>query len=199
MSDKRTLRTRKVSQRMAVVDESERKRVGSLYACLLAHVFRHVDGAIGAHQAVAARLDALENDASVRGAFDVGSDDEEFDLREELSDEEGQDGPKSGKRKRKKKSVGGGMRKTRGMIADKTKGPKGFKDLLEEAELERLPEDQPSYLTAAVGPPRTTSIRKFCSVCGDKSPYICTRCGARYCTIRCYTVHTDTRCLKFMA
>ena len=38
-------------------------------------------------------------------------------------------------RKRKKKAgiaVGGGMRKTRGMLAEKSKGPKTFKDWLDE-------------------------------------------------------------------
>jgi len=103
-----------------------------------------------------------------------------------------------GKRK-KKKRIDGGMRKTRGMIAERTRGPKGFKDWLEEAELDRLPEGEPSYLTAVVGPPQTRSARKLCSVCGDVSSYTCTRCGAKYCSLKCYTVHMDTRCLKFMA
>lgn len=55
------------------------------------------------------------------------------------------------------------------------------RDYVEEAELERLPEGAPSYLTAVVGPPRTAAPRKFCSVCGDFSTYTCTRCGSRYC------------------
>lgn len=136
----------------------------------------------------------------MRGTFDVASDDEEFDIKDEAeSEEEVDDAARGGKRKKKKK-IGGGMRKTRGMLADKTRGgPKGFKDMLEEAELDQLPPNEPSYLTATVGPPSTTSTRKFCSVCGDKSPYTCTRCGARYCTTRCYVIHTDTRCLKFIA
>ena len=29
--------------------------------------------------------------------------------------------------------------------------------------------------------------------------YRCTRCGARFCCQKCYAIHTDTRCLKFMA
>jgi hypothetical protein len=37
-----------------------------------------------------------------------------------------EDGPSSG-RKKKKVKVGGGMRKTRGMIAEKTRGPKVFR------------------------------------------------------------------------
>ena len=73
------------------------------------------------------------------------------------------------------------------------------RDYLEEAELERLPEGAPSYLTAAVGPPTTAAPRKFCSVCGDVSSYTCTRCGSRYCGRRCHAVHTETRCLKFLA
>lgn len=68
-----------------------------------------------------------------------------------------------------------------------------------QAELDRLPPGVPSYLSAAVGSPRTTAARKLCSVCGDLSGYTCTRCGSRYCCRKCYTVHTDTRCLKFMA
>lgn len=73
------------------------------------------------------------------------------------------------------------------------------RDYLEEAELERLPEGTPSYLTAAVGPARTAAPRKFCSVCGDVSTYTCTRCGSRFCSRRCHAVHTETRCLKFTA
>lgn len=103
------------------------------------------------------------------------------------------------RRKKKKARVDGGMRRTRNMLADRSRGPKGFRDYLEEAELDRLPQGVPSYLLAAVGPPQTRSARKFCSVCGDMSNYTCTRCGARYCCIRCYGVHTDTRCLKFIA
>lgn len=91
------------------------------------------------------------------------------------------------------------MRKTRGMLAEKSKGPKTFKDWLDEAELDHLPPSVPTYLTAAVGPSLAAAPRKFCSVCGDMSNYTCTRCGSRYCSRKCYTVHTETRCLKFLA
>lgn len=171
--DKRSLRNRKVSERMAVVDEADRRRV------------------------IQARLAALEEDNHREDDFAAGSDDDEFELPQG-SDEEGDDGTASG-RKKKKVKVGGGMRKTRGMIAEKSKGPKTFRDYVEEAELEKLPEGAPSYLTAAVGPPQTAAPRKFCSVCGDMSVYTCTRCGSRYCSRRCHAVHTETRCLKFMA
>ncbi|EFN52815.1 hypothetical protein CHLNCDRAFT_138485 [Chlorella variabilis] len=171
--EKRTLRSRKVSERMAVVDEADRRRV------------------------IQARLAALEEDNHKEDDFAAGSDDDEFELPKG-SDDDGDEGPASG-RKKKKVKVGGGMRKTRGMIADKSKGPKAFRDYLEEAELERLPEGTPSYLTAAVGPARTAAPRKFCSVCGDVSTYTCTRCGSRFCSRRCHAVHTETRCLKFTA
>lgn len=147
-------------------------------------------------QALTARLNALENDAAVPDTFGAASDDEEFELPAESDDE---DGGITATKKKKKRKVDGGMRKTRGMIADKTRGPKAFKDWLEEAELDRLPAGQPSYFTAVVGPPTTRSARKLCSVCGCISTYTCTRCGSKYCTLRCYAVHTDTRCLKFMA
>ena len=91
------------------------------------------------------------------------------------------------------------MRKTRGMLADKSKTARSLKDWVEEADLEQLPPEVPSYLTGAVGPPTTTAQRKFCSVCGDASRYTCVRCGSRFCCNRCSVVHTETRCLKFMA
>lgn len=174
--ERRTLRSRenrKVSQRMAVVGEAERQ------------------------QALAARLDALERDNyQVEEAFGEGSDDEEFHLQGELDEDDEVGG---GSRKKKKRKVDGGMRKTRGMIADKTKGPRGFREWLDEAELDQAPVDLPTYLSVAAGPERTAAPRHYCSVCGDSSKYTCTRCGSRYCTIRCYGVHADTRCLKFMA
>ncbi len=116
-----------------------------------------------------------------------------------LTEEEEEETIGSKAKKRKKSKVGGGMRKTRGMISGTTRGPKGFKDWLEESELDRLPEGEPSYLTAAAGPPKTRSARKLCSVCGVFSNYTCTRCGTKFCSIRCHTVHSETRCLKFMA
>jgi hypothetical protein len=67
-----------------------------------------------------------------------------------------------------------------------------------QANLEALPAHVPSYLTASVGPPRTASRRHFCQVCGFLAPYTCTRCGARFCSAKCQTVHNDTRCLKFV-
>ena len=39
-----------------------------------------------------------------------------------------------------------------------------------QAELDQLPSEVPSYLTAAVGPSKIASARKWCSVCGNLSP-----------------------------
>lgn len=64
-----------------------------------------------------------------------------------------------------------------------------------QADLERAP--APNYLTAAAGPPRVAAQRHYCSVCGDAGRYSCTRCGSRFCSRRCNTTHTETRCLKF--
>lgn len=69
--------------------------------------------------------------------------------------------------------------------------------VLEEAGLEGYSE--PNYLAAAAGPPVAYAPRKFCSVCSMVAAYTCVRCGARYCSQRCYGTHSDTRCLKFMA
>eukprot|EP00877_Chromochloris_zofingiensis_P001367 jgi/Chrzof1/11230/Cz05g28250.t1 len=100
---RRATRQRKVSQRMAVVDESTRQ------------------------QAAQARLDALENDNNeAQDVFGMDEEDEEFTLVE--SEEEEQEY----NRKSKKRKVSGGKgRKTRGKALDKA-GPKTFSRLLEE-------------------------------------------------------------------
>ncbi|KAI8062580.1 zinc finger HIT domain-containing protein 1 [Gongronella butleri] len=68
--------------------------------------------------------------------------------------------------------------------------------LLEDAHLEGLPLDVPTYHScqadASQYPPR-----HFCSVCGYTSAYKCLRCGMKYCSVRCLETHRDTRCLKW--
>ena len=39
--------------------------------------------------------------------------------------------------------------------------------------------------------------RPFCSVCGYHGLYTCTRCGSRFCSLKCSEQHKETRCLKF--
>jgi zinc finger HIT domain-containing protein 1 len=54
----------------------------------------------------------------------------------------------------------------------------------------------PNYVSvnaASSGKP----ARKFCSVCGLLGHYSCTRCGMRYCSIKCNNHHKETRCMKF--
>ncbi|KAK9809096.1 hypothetical protein WJX72_009329 [[Myrmecia] bisecta] len=143
-------------------------------------------------QAAAARLELLENDHAAADTYAEDSD-EEFVAPE--SDEE-LDFSKS-KRKKKQKPKAG-KRTTRGQLAER-QGPKTFATLLEEAELDQLPPDVPSYLTAAAGPPKGMAPRKWCSVCGFSAPYKCVRCGARFCNKKCYATHVETRCLKFIA
>ncbi|KAL1930745.1 hypothetical protein VTP01DRAFT_10907 [Rhizomucor pusillus] len=68
--------------------------------------------------------------------------------------------------------------------------------LIENARLDLLPPDTPSYLTAAAAPSKYPP-RHFCSVCGFPSDYKCLRCGMKYCSVRCLGTHQETRCLKW--
>ena len=63
----------------------------------------------------------------------------------------------------------GAKRTTRGNAAGR-RGPKPLSQLLVEAGLEQLAASDPSYLTAEMGPPRFEAPRKYCSVCGFRSP-----------------------------
>eukprot|EP01039_Chlorochromonas_danica_P001212 gene1211-1322_t len=54
-----------------------------------------------------------------------------------------------------------------------------------------------NYYTIAAAPPRIRTTHPFCSVCGYLGHYNCTRCGSRYCSIKCNESHMETRCLKF--
>ena len=53
----------------------------------------------------------------------------------------------------------------------------------------------PNYISINAGPSGKPA-RKFCSVCGQQGQYSCTRCGMRYCSIKCNNQHKDTRCMK---
>ncbi|KAJ0083783.1 hypothetical protein Patl1_31000 [Pistacia atlantica] len=140
-------------------------------------------------QAALARLEALENDNAGIEHVEINDDDDEASLDD---DDEGY------VQKRQSK---GTKRKTRQAKAleDARKAPRTFVELLHEANLESLPPHIPSYLRAAVGPPSSTSRRHFCTVCGFTASYTCVKCGMRFCSIRCQTIHDDTRCLKFVA
>ena len=149
-------------------------------------------------------MDALENDnAAAEGGG--GDDSDDYVLADDIEGARGDDdgnahaaahgiaarrhpltcvknagaGPAGAKRKR------GAKRTTRGAVAER-KGPKPLSALLEEARLELLPPGVPSYLRAAVGPPRAAlQRRKFCSVCGFQAPCVPhTRCAAQRSTQR---------------
>ncbi|CAK9219572.1 unnamed protein product [Sphagnum troendelagicum] len=143
-------------------------------------------------QAALARLEALEKDnAGAHEPIDLDDDDEASPDEDE-------------QRPHPKKQAKGSKRKTRQAkalerVASIKKAPRSFLDLLQEANLEALPPNVPSYLRAAVGPPSVGARRHFCSVCGYLAPYTCTVCGARFCCSRCQTLHIDTRCQKFLA
>lgn len=140
-------------------------------------------------QALLARLDALENDNAAAEAVQPIDDEDEASLDED-DDQVYQ-----------KKQSKGTKRKTRQARAleNAKKASRTFLELLHEANLESLPPHVPSYLRAAVGPPSSSSRRHFCTVCGFTANYTCVQCGMRFCSIRCQTIHSDTRCLKFVA
>ncbi|KAF9963485.1 hypothetical protein BGZ70_007386 [Mortierella alpina] len=64
--------------------------------------------------------------------------------------------------------------------------------LLEESGIADYGPSVPSYLTVNMGPSRYPD-RQFCSVCGWKGKYRCSKCGMRYCDLRCLKTHEETR------
>ncbi|CAO3568179.1 unnamed protein product [Mortierella alpina] len=64
--------------------------------------------------------------------------------------------------------------------------------LLDESGIADYGPSVPSYLTANMGPSRYPD-RQFCSVCGWKGKYRCSKCGMRYCDLRCLKTHEETR------
>jgi len=58
--------------------------------------------------------------------------------------------------------------------------------------------NQINYVTATANP-STLPTRHFCSVCGQRGIYSCTRCGMRSCSIKCTDQHKETRCMKIGA
>ncbi len=57
---------------------------------------------------------------------------------------------------------------------------------------------QINYVTASASP-SVLPMRHFCSVCGQRGIYSCTRCGMRSCSIKCTDQHKETRCMKMGA
>lgn len=77
---------------------------------------------------------------------------------------------------------------------EKPRFRKNFVQLLEE---EKCSAPNPPNYSSAQAPSSKFPCRHFCAVCGFFSNYNCISCGAKYCSIKCYGVHCDTRCLKW--
>jgi hypothetical protein len=54
-----------------------------------------------------------------------------------------------------------------------------------------------NYHTIAAKPSVIPARQCFCSVCGYIGNYTCTRCGSKFCSIKCNESHKETRCFKF--
>lgn len=54
-----------------------------------------------------------------------------------------------------------------------------------------------NYYTIAAKPSAFPARQCFCSVCGYIGNYSCTRCGSKFCSIKCNESHRETRCFKF--
>ncbi len=67
---------------------------------------------------------------------------------------------------------------------------KNFSQLLVENAVNNP--DAPNYLSAQA-PASTKPKRHLCSVCGYISNSYCPSCGMRYCSLKCYDTHVETR------
>ena len=53
-----------------------------------------------------------------------------------------------------------------------------------------------THFVATQVKPESEPAHFLCSVCSFPAPYTCTACGMRFCSIKCHTIHKETRCLK---
>mmetsp|Transcript_5785 Transcript_5785/g.14871 ORF Transcript_5785/g.14871 Transcript_5785/m.14871 type:complete len:186 (+) Transcript_5785:73-630(+) len=150
--------------------------VGGVRSSTLAARRRGIGGVVedGQRQElIKTRLDALENDGDPLELDQ--SEDEVFQIEDEVKDEKVEVGAAAlGKKKQKKKSkkragmvATSGKRRTRGM---ESRAPKPFLQLLEEAQLETLPPDVPTYFTVAAKPSKYPP-RKLCDISGFFAKY----------------------------
>lgn len=75
--------------------------------------------------------------------------------------------------------------------------PKSLERILLDNGISPENKDDVNYFTVVADPPSNRAKRPFCSVCGYYGVYTCTRCGSRFCSIRCNESHKETRCMKF--
>mmetsp|Transcript_46892 Transcript_46892/g.92298 ORF Transcript_46892/g.92298 Transcript_46892/m.92298 type:complete len:174 (-) Transcript_46892:360-881(-) len=131
------------------------------------------------------RLAALENDNYEEEATGEAyvDDDEDEDVYSTAPSKKKKKGKKDSKRQKLARE------KSLDFISTKT-----FEQILfDESEEE---DGIPTYEAAAAAP-SMKAPRLFCSVCGFKGKYSCTRCGMQFCSLRCDITHKETRCLKF--
>ncbi|KAI7858152.1 hypothetical protein BDC45DRAFT_565502 [Circinella umbellata] len=95
-------------------------------------------------------------------------------------------------------SLAARKKRHKGMKANVYAAKTNLNVLLEDARLELLSPNTPSYLTCSAEPSKYPP-RHFCSVCGFQSSYKCLRCGMKYCSVKCLGTHQETRCLKWTA
>lgn len=107
------------------------------------------------------------------------------DTFNEDEEEEGEGGSK------RKKVKGGYVSK--GGSAVLRRKPKSLERILDETRFSK----PPIAYDIVAARPSSRPRRHFCSVCGFLGTYSCTRCGSRFCSVKCNNNHKETRCLKF--
>ncbi|KAF8569187.1 Zinc finger HIT domain-containing protein 1 [Paragonimus westermani] len=89
-------------------------------------------------------------------------------------------------------------KKKRRLSTVRSRGRKTLEILLdEEYQATKGGTTGPCYFTAA-SPPSRLPCRKFCNVCGFKGIYNCVICSIPCCSRKCFEIHTDTRCMKWV-
>ncbi len=71
-----------------------------------------------------------------------------------------------------------------------------LKKTIKEEALDNPEIEYPNFVNSKVDVAQYPK-RKFCSICGNYSCYNCPRCGEKYCSTRCHTIHKEIMCLKF--
>ena len=85
------------------------------------------------------------------------------------------------KKKRKKAS-----------LAEKTRN-RSLEAILADGQVEQRTTYGVAHCDIVSPPPKGGTLRKLCSVCGFKAPYLCTITGMPYCSRPCYALHEESR------
>lgn len=68
---------------------------------------------------------------------------------------------------------------------------------IEDDKKEAATSKRPSYANIAAPPCKYPPFH-LCAVCGYQSIYNCISCGVRLCHSKCFEMHFETRCMKWM-